>query len=193
MPRPARPTSGNSSKWSKENPPPKRHSRPIHALSEQERTLAHGVLGGLSHRAALRKAGYADSASAAEILGRPRMLAYLNEMRFRQVERLDYTIENLCARLEHIAFCALADGQYAPAVSAVCAIAKMMGHMADKHEIEMHFISKPAREPTKETVMTPEAWQRQFAPQITLSKSAGDYDVADSTSPNGSSKARSSH
>lgn len=157
MPRPVHPTNGGATKKAK--------ASPLHQLSERERTLAHGVLGGLSHKAAMRKAGYADSASASEVLGRPRMLAYMRVMHDRSVERLDYTIENLCARLEHIAFCAMADGQYAPAVSAVMGIAKMMGHLADRTEIEMHIISKPAREPTKEVSLTPEEWQRQFAPK----------------------------
>lgn len=135
-------------------------------LTDRERILADGVLSGLSQTAAMRKAGYATGASASEALNRPRVLKYLNKVRDRQVERLDYTIENLCARLEHIAFCALEDKQYAPAVSAVMGIAKMMGHLADRTEIEMHIISKPAREPTKEVSLSPEEWQRQFAPKV---------------------------
>jgi len=82
------------------------------------------------------------------------------------VERLDYTIDNLCARLEHIAYAALDDRQYAAAVSAVMGIAKMQGHLADRSEIEMHIISKPAREPTREVSLSPEEWQRQFAPKL---------------------------
>lgn len=135
------------------------------ALTDKERVLVQGLAGGLSKAAAFRKAGYASGVRQDEVLGRARLVRYLDELRKRQVERLDYSIENLCARLEHIAFSAVDEGQYAAAVSAVMGIAKMMGHLADKTEIEMHIISKPAREPTKEITLSPEEWQRQFAPK----------------------------
>src|SRR5262245_27881021 len=86
-------------------------------LSDRERVLAQGIVGGLSNTAAARKAGYGLGAPTAEILERPRVLKYINELRARAVERLDYTIDNLCARLEHIAYAALDDRQYAAAVS----------------------------------------------------------------------------
>ena len=136
------------------------------ALTDKERVLAQGLVGGLTKAAAFRKAGYATGVRQDEVLGRARLVRYLDELRKRQVERLDYSIENLCARLEHIAFAAMDDGQYAAAVSAVMGIGKMMGHLADKTEIEMHIISKPAREPTKEITLSPEEWQRQFAPKV---------------------------
>jgi hypothetical protein len=44
-------------------------------------------------------------------------------------------------------------------------IGKMMGHLADKTEIELHILSKPAREPTNEISLSPEEWQRQFTPK----------------------------
>lgn len=135
-------------------------------LTDRERILAQGIAGGLSRAAAFRKAGYADGRPKDEVLGRPRLVRYLDELRKRQVERLDYSVENLCARLEHIAFSAIDDQQYAAAVSAVMGIAKMMGHLADRTEIEMHIISKPAREPTREITLSPEEWQRQFAPKV---------------------------
>jgi hypothetical protein len=119
----------------------------------------------MSQRAAFAKAGYAVDTQEARVLTRPAVIRFIEELRERSVKRFDYTIENLCARLEHIAFMATAAGEYAPAVSATMGIAKMMGHLADRTEIEMHIISKPAREPTKEVTLSPEDWQRQFAPK----------------------------
>jgi len=134
-------------------------------LTDKERLLAQGIVGGLSNIAAARKAGYGNGSRTVEILAKPRILRYINQLRQGQVQRLDYSIDNLCARLEHIAFAALDDRQYAAAVSAVMGIAKMMGHLADRTEIEMHIISKPMREPTREVSLSPEEWQRQFAPK----------------------------
>jgi hypothetical protein len=135
-------------------------------ISEREKILARGIVGGLSQKAAFAKAGYAAGVDRSEILQRPRVIHYLRELHDRQVERLDYSIDNLCARLEHIAYAAIDDRQYAAAVSAVMGVAKLMGHLADRSEIEMHIIAKPAREPTKETVLSPEEWQRLFAPKL---------------------------
>ena len=81
------------------------------------------------------------------------------------MERLDYSIDNLCARLERVYFEAMEKSQYNAAVQSVMGIAKLMGHLADKTEIELHILSKPAREPTNELVLTPEEWQRQFTPK----------------------------
>ena len=134
-------------------------------LTDKERLLAHGIVGGLAKTAAFRKAGYADGVIKDDILARPHLVRYIHALRAKQVERLDYSIENLCARLEYIAHAAIEESQFAAAVSAVMGIGKMMGHLADKTEIEMHIISKPAREPTKEITLSPEEWQRQFAPK----------------------------
>lgn len=145
------------------------HNRPKNVprpekLTDREKRLAQGLVGGLSNAAALRKAGYA-AGSFNCVADKPHFVEYLAALRNREVERLDYTVDNLCARLEHIAFEATAHRQYGPAVQAVMGIAKMMGHLADKSEIELHLISKPMREPTKELELSPEAWQRQFAPK----------------------------
>jgi len=140
-----------------------RHKKQV--MTERERIFTEGVVGGLSSKAALRKAGYGDGMHATEILERPQVIRYINELHKRAVSRLDYTIDNLCARLEHIAYAAMEEKQYAPAVSAIMGIAKMQGHLADRTEIEMHIISKPAREPTNEISLSPEEWQRQFAPK----------------------------
>jgi hypothetical protein len=154
--------------WGAHNSPAARKlkQQPKDKLTDRERLLAHGIVGGLSRTAAYRKAGYATSIlSKGDIETRPRFVRYLQQLRDRQVERLDYSIDNLCARLEFIAFSACDEKQYGAAVSAVMGIAKMMGHLADKTEIELHMISKPAREPTSELTLSPEEWQRQFAPK----------------------------
>jgi hypothetical protein len=137
-------------------------------LSERERKLAHGLLGGLSRKAAFQKAGYSASAASDpdSVLNRPHFVRYMKAAHQRQVDRLDYTVENLAARLEHVYYEALALGQPGAAVQAIMGIAKMMGHLADRTEIEMHIISKPAREPTHELALSPEEWQRQFAPKL---------------------------
>jgi mitochondrial fission protein ELM1 len=134
-------------------------------LTDRERIVAQGIVGGMSQKAAFAKAGYAAGTNEMVVLTRPAVIRYIEELRERAVTRLDYTIENLCARLEHISYAALDAEEYAPAVSAIMGIAKMMGHLADRTEIEMHIISKPAREPTKEITLSPEEWQRQFAPK----------------------------
>jgi hypothetical protein len=136
-------------------------------LSDRERQLAHALLGGMSRTAAFRKAGYANSTvqDADSILNRPHFVRYMAAARLRQVERLDYSIENLCARLEHVYFEALALGQTGSAVQAVLGIGKLMGHMTDRTEVEMHIISKPMRETTEAINLSPEEWQRQFAPK----------------------------
>jgi len=155
-------------KWGKENARKGQIARKLRPplLTERERIFAQGIVAGLSHVAAIRKAGYGSGTTAKDVLVRPQVVRYLAELRERQVTRLDYSIDNLCARLEYIAHAAVDEGQYAPAVAAVMGIAKMMGHLADKTEIEMHIISKPAREPTKEVTLSPEDWQRQFAPKL---------------------------
>jgi len=137
------------------------------ALTDRERKLAQGIVGGLSTKAALQKAGYASGslANADSVFTRPRFVRYLDELRKRQVERLDYSIDNLCARLERVYLEAMAHRQYAPAVQAVMGVAKLMGHLQDKTEIELHILSKPAREPTETLTLSPEEWQRQFAPK----------------------------
>jgi hypothetical protein len=136
-------------------------------LTDRERVLAQGLVGGLTKKAALQKAGYASStlAVADSIFDRPRFVRYIDHLRQRQVERLDYSIDNLCARLERVYFEAMEKSQYNAAVQAVMGIGKMMGHLADKTEIELHILSKPMREPTKDLVLSPEEWQRQFAPK----------------------------
>lgn len=137
------------------------------ALTDRERKLAHGLTAGLTKKAALMKAGYAGNAltDADSVFNRPRFVRYLKTMRDRQVERLDYSIDNLCARLEFVHLEAMQARQYGAAVQAILGIGKMMGHMADRTEIEMHVISKPSREPTHELTLSPEEWQRQFAPK----------------------------
>jgi hypothetical protein len=134
-------------------------------LTDRERIVAQGIVGGMTMRAAFAKAGYAAGTSENVVLSRPAVIRYIEELRDRSVKRFDYTIENLCARLEHISFQALDAGEFAPAVSAIMGIAKMMGHLADRTEIELHILSKPAREPTKAISLSPEEWQRQFAPK----------------------------
>jgi hypothetical protein len=153
--------------WGAHNSPVVRKLKrqPKDKLTDRERLLAHGIVGGLSRTAAYRKAGYAASAQSKDIETRPRFVRYVTQLRDRQVERLDYSVDNLCARLEYIAFSACDEKQYGAAVSAVMGIAKMMGHLTDKTEIELHMISKPAREPTTELTLSPEQWQRQFAPK----------------------------
>jgi hypothetical protein len=136
-------------------------------LTDRERLLAQGLVGGLTLKASLQKAGYASSimSGADSILNRPRFVRYVDHLRQRQVERLDYSIDNLCARLERVYFEAMEKSQYNAAVQAVMGIGKMMGHLADKTEIELHILSKPAREPTTELTLSPEEWQRQFTPK----------------------------
>jgi hypothetical protein len=135
-------------------------------VNDRERRFAQAIVGGLAPKVAMSKAGYSPKANPGSVLARHPVIRYIEELRDRQAKRLDYTVENLCARLEHIAWAALDEGQFAPAVSAVMGIAKMMGHLNEKSEIELHVISKPAREPTKEVDLTPEEWQRQFAPKL---------------------------
>jgi len=138
-------------------------------LTDKERLLAQGLVQGLSMKAAYQKAGYsAVAVNADRITERPRFVKHLDELRKRQIERLDYSIDNLCARLEHIAEAALAKNQFGPAVQAVMGIGKMMGHLADKTEIELHVLSKPSREPTDIVTLSPEEWQEMFAPKPKL-------------------------
>ena len=136
-------------------------------LTDRERILAQGLVGGLTKKAALQKAGYASSALADpdSVFVRPRFVRYLDHLRERQVERLDYSIDNLCARLERVYLEAMEVRQYGPAVQAIMGIGKMMGHLADKTEIELHILSKPSREPTNVVTLSPEEWQRQFMPK----------------------------
>jgi hypothetical protein len=122
-------------------------------LSDREMNLARNLVGGMTRKAAFQKAGYAAvSVGDDNITG-------------KQVERLDYSIDNLCARLERVYMEAMDKNQFGPAVQAVMGVAKMMGHLADKTEIELHILSKPAREPTNEISLSPEEWQRQFTPK----------------------------
>jgi len=138
-------------------------------LTDKERLLAQGLVQGLSRKAAYQKAGYsAVAVSNDTVEERPRFIRHLDELRKRQIERLDYSIDNLCARLEHICIAAMEKNQFGPAVQAVMGIGKMMGHLADKTEIELHILSKPAREPTDIVTLSPEEWQEQFAPKPKL-------------------------
>jgi len=135
-------------------------------LTDRERALAQNLVGGMTRKAAFQKAGYAAvSAGDDNITEKPRFIRYLDELRRKQVERLDYSIDNLCARLERVYLEAMEKSQYGPAVQAVMGIGKMMGHLADKTEIELHILSKPAREPTNDITLSPEEWQRQFTPK----------------------------
>lgn len=135
-------------------------------LSDRERLLAQNIVGGMTRKAAFQKAGYAGSAAGEDTIDtKPRFVRYIDELRKKQVERLDYSIDNLCARLERVYLEAMEKSQYGPAVQAVMGIGKMMGHLADKTEIELHILSKPAREPTEVVTLSPEEWQRQFTPK----------------------------
>lgn len=135
-------------------------------LSDREMKLAQNLVGGMTRKAAFQKAGYAGSAVGEDTIEtRPRFVRYIDALRRKQVERLDYSIDNLCARLERVYLEAMEKSQYGPAVQAVMGIGKMMGHLADKTEIELHILSKPAREPTNEISLSPEEWQRQFTPK----------------------------
>jgi hypothetical protein len=136
-------------------------------LTDRERILAQGLVGGLTKKAALQKAGYASTAitDPDSVFTRPRFVRYLDHLRARQVERFDYSIDNLCARLERVYLEAMDKSQYGPAVQAIMGIGKMMGHTADRTEIELHILSKPSREPTDVVTLSPEEWQRQFTPK----------------------------
>jgi len=135
-------------------------------LSDRERSLAQNLVGGMTRKAAFQKAGYAAVSAGEDVItGKPRFVRYIDALRKKQVERLDYSIDNLCARLERVYLEAMEKSQYGPAVQAVMGIGKMMGHLADKTEIELHILSKPAREPTNEISLSPEEWQRQFTPK----------------------------
>jgi hypothetical protein len=135
-------------------------------LTDRERVLAQNLVGGMTRKAAFQKAGYAAvSVGEDNVTTKPRFIRYIDQLRRKQVERLDYSIDNLCARLERVYIEAMEKSQYGPAVQAVMGIGKMMGHLADKTEIELHILSKPAREPTNEISLSPEEWQRQFTPK----------------------------
>jgi hypothetical protein len=135
-------------------------------LTDRERILAQSLVGGMTRKAAFQKAGYAAVAAGEDTIDtKPRFVRYVDQLRRKQVERLDYSIDNLCARLERVYLEAMEKSQYGPAVQAVMGIGKMMGHLADKTEIELHILSKPAREPTNEISLSPEEWQRQFTPK----------------------------
>lgn len=130
--------------------------------------MCRGIVEGLTITEAFKRAGYSETSSLQknEVLARPRVILYIEELRERILQKFDHTIEALCERLDKIAAAAMLDGQYVPAVSAIMGIAKMHGHLADRTEIELHILSKPAREPTKEISLSPEEWQRQFAPKL---------------------------
>ena len=135
-------------------------------LTDRERILAQSLVGGMTRKAAFQKAGYAAVAVGDDpITAKPRFIRYVDQLRKKQVERLDYSIDNLCARLERVYMEAMEKSQYGPAVQAVMGIGKMMGHLADKTEIGLHILSKPAREPTTDITLSPEEWQRQFTPK----------------------------
>jgi hypothetical protein len=135
-------------------------------LSDREMKLAQNLVGGMTRKAAFQKAGYAAASAGEDTIDtKPRFVRYLDSLRRKQVERLDYSIDNLCARLERVYMEAMEKSQYGPAVQAVMGIGKMMGHLADKTEIELHILSKPAREPTNDITLSPEEWQRQFTPK----------------------------
>jgi len=159
----------NGKKWGPHNKPSgqdRRTKKRTQPLTDREKNLARNLVGGMVKKAALLNAGYSPSVAADpdNIMTRPRFVRYLDELRKQQVERFDYTIENLCARLENIAFAAMEKNQYGAAVQAVMGIGKMMGHLADRTEIELHVLSKPSREPTDVLTLSPEEWQRQFTP-----------------------------
>lgn len=145
----------------------KRQLADADVCTDRERALARGLVEGLSKAEAFRRAGYSglSSTQVNDVLARPRVILYIEELRERIVKKFEHTVESLCDTLRMIADRAMADGQFAPAVSAIMGIAKMHGYLADRTEIEMHIISKPAREPTKEITLSPEEWQRQFAPK----------------------------
>jgi len=159
--------------WGPQNKPTAQERKSktfVRPLTDRERKLAQNLVGGMVKSAALKNAGYAASVAADpdNILTRPRFIKYIDELRKKQVERLDYSIDNLCARLEHVYLRALEKNQFGPAVQSVLGIAKMMGHLADKTEIELHVLSKPAREPTDVVSLSPEEWQEMFAPKPKL-------------------------
>ena len=135
-------------------------------LTDKEKALAHGIVGGLTLKAAFQKAGYAASMQGDDrVLNRPHFVRYLDQMRKRQVDRLDYSVDNLCARLERIYLEAMERFQFGAAANAVMGIGKLMGHLNERSEIELHILSKPAREPTDIVTLSPEEWQRQFTPK----------------------------
>lgn len=156
-------------KWGPENLAKARAPRK-QKLTPKERKLAINLVQGMPKTQAMQKAGFSGRVNVKEgdpdsVFQRPHFVKFMRELQDRQIKRLDYSVDNLCARLEFVYLEAIQRHQYGPAVQAALGIAKMMGHLADRTEIEMHIISKPLREPTEVVTLSPEEWQRQFSPR----------------------------
>ena len=89
-------------------------------LTDRERILAQSLVGGMTRKAAFQKAGYAAVAVGEDnVTTRPRFVRYVDQLRKKQVERLDYSIDNLCARLERVYMEAMDKNQFGAAVQIV--------------------------------------------------------------------------
>ena len=89
-------------------------------LTPKERKLAINLVRGLPKTQALKKAGYSDrpAGDPDSIFQRPHFVRFMKELQDRQIKRLDYSVDNLCARLEFVYIEAISHRQYGPAVQA---------------------------------------------------------------------------
>jgi hypothetical protein len=141
----------------------------VAALSQRELTFAHNIVAGMKLQDAMLDAGYthqmATSGAAAKIQRQPAFQAELAKIRAGMARRLNITLDSLVLDLIADREAARTADQPATAATITMSIAKLLGFLADKQQLDITIINKPLATPGKSYLMTPDEWIAEWSPK----------------------------
>ncbi|MER8619179.1 hypothetical protein NKG99_20470 [Mesorhizobium sp. M1409] len=103
------------------------------------------------------------SRSASKLLKRDDVTLRLRELQAKEAKRLNVNVDLLVFKLEEMFKLSKRTKQPAAGVGAVMGMAKLLGLVVDKAEVE-GTLRRPMREPSDVKQMSLDEWQRRFAP-----------------------------
>lgn len=137
---------------------------PKESLSVFQENFAQSIASGLSYQKAYTAAGYKG-----QFPWRHQKQVFTDKVKHRIFEirqsaavATKQTIEQLLGELDDARMLAMVDRQPGAVVQAIMGKAKLLGYLIDKSEIELHMLSKPAKEPGTIIDMSVEEWQERF-------------------------------
>jgi hypothetical protein len=154
-------------------PPPKAPYAPrapkVAVLSQRERTLAHNIVTGMKLQDAMLDAGYthamATSGAGAKIQRRPGFQEEVARIRAGMARRLNITLDSLVLDLLADREAARTAEQPATAATITMSIAKLLGFLSEKSQLDITIINKPLATPGSDYLMSVEDWIAEWSPK----------------------------
>jgi hypothetical protein len=136
-------------------------------LDEKQRAFCRNLVKGMTNNQALLAAGYkpgtAKGDHGAVMQRRPMIKRYLDGLRANQAERLHITMDTIIMDLLDDRTEERQKGNYASSALITMHIAKLLGFVSDKPQMDLTFISLPLNDGGTQTEMTIEEWQAKWS------------------------------